>query len=471
MAEAHEPEGRDRTGAEPANEWPAASRRLIGGFWEKAGAMALPRDTRGEGYGELLRTHSVEIAYCTLFVFTSSFGQTFFLSLFSPYWATALGLSSGTMGLVYGLATLAAGMLLPLSGRWLDSAPSGRAGLVAFGGLVAACLLAAEVSSLWMLALAMFLLRFFGQGMCVNVGLTRAARWFDYNRGKAVSLAVVGFPLGEALLPVSVILLIHVLGWRWAWVAVAAVCALVLAPAAAMLLARRRAQYGMAQPPEGGRAATRAEFLEVLRDWRFYAMLVVTGPVPFVGTGIIFFQGMIAEARGWHAAVVPTGFIVFALVRALFSISAGAWADRLGSLRLLAVPTTLFGAGLGFLTLDSPAFAYVFFALFGVGFGASSGVMTTAWTELFGAQRIGLIRGLSGAVGVAATALSPMAFGWAHEAGVPLNAVLWGSVAFMIVCAWPMCGLLARYGRRTGAAAGANRHAGRGGGPLENTGA
>jgi hypothetical protein len=154
----------------------------------------------------------VEIAYCTLFVFTSSFGQTFFLSLFSPHWGAALGLSAGTLGLVYGLATLAAGALLPLSGRWLDSAPSGRAGLVTFGGLTTACLVAAAVSNLWLLAAAMFLLRFFGQGMCVNVGLTRAARWFDHNRGKAVSLAVTGFPLGEAVLPIAR----HCSSTRWA---------------------------------------------------------------------------------------------------------------------------------------------------------------------------------------------------------------------------------------------------------------
>ena len=47
-----------------------------------------------------------------------------------------------------------------------------------------------------------------------------------------------------------------------------------------------------------------------------------------------------------------------------------------------------------------------------------------------------------------ATAPSPMAFGWAHDAGVPLNGVLWGSAVFMAVCAWPMCGVLARYGHR-----------------------
>ncbi|HEX9785867.1 MAG TPA: hypothetical protein VGA56_24455 [Opitutaceae bacterium] len=62
-------------------------------------------------------------------------------------------------------------------------------------------------------------------------------------------------------------------------------------------------------------------------------MLAVTAPVPFVGTGVIFFQGTIGEIRGWSPAVFPTGFMLFAIVRALFSLSAGAWVDRIGSVR------------------------------------------------------------------------------------------------------------------------------------------
>ncbi len=452
MAQTHEPGNLERTTAN-LELWASSSVRMVAGFWEKAGALALPRDTHGEGYRALLKTRRIEIAYCTLFVFASSLGQTFLLSLFSPHWSAALDLSPAAMGSLYCGATLAGGLLLPMTGNWLDRAPSGRAGLAAYGGLFAGCLLAASVSSVWTLALALFVLRFSGQGVSVNVGITRVTRWFEHNRGKALSLTVLGFPLGEAVLPITVTVLIGALGWRGAWLALAAVCVLVVAPSASVLLAKRRAKYGLAQAPETSPPSSWAERMAVLRDWRFYAMLVVTVPVPFAGTGIIFFQSTIAETRGWGPAIVPTGFVVFALVRALFSLSAGAWVDRIGSLRLLAAPTTLFAAGVACLTFDSPLFAYAFFALLGVGFGAASGVMTTAWADLFGAERIGQVRGLSGVVGVGATAIAPMVFGWALEIGIPINTLLWGNVLFIAGCTWPMCVVLARRGQHAPRAA------------------
>ena len=237
-------------------------------------------------------------------------------------------------------------------------------------------------------------------------------------------------------------------GWRWTWVALAGICGLVLAPTAFLLLARRRTLHGRSQAPPLPREPDRAERRGLLADWRFYAMLTVTAPVPFVGTGVIFFQGTIAELRGWSAAVFPTGFMLFAATRALFALSAGAWVDRIGSLRLLALPTTLFATGLVALTQPSPVFAYVFFVFLGVGFGASSGVMTTAWADLFGSRRLGLIKGISGSVAVVIAAAAPVAFGWAFDAGIPLNGILWTCVAFMAALAWPMSVLLKRKGRR-----------------------
>jgi len=422
----------------------SASLRVLAGFWEKAGAWALPRDARGEGYGQVLRTRSVEIGFCTLFVFASGWGQTFLLSIFQPHWRAALDLSTGEMGTLYGAATLASGLLLPLAGRWLDRASSGLAAGVTLAGLTAAALLSAVASHVAVLALALFALRFFGQGVSSNVGTTRAARWFEHNRGKAVSLAALGFPLGEAVLPITVTSLIALLGWRWAWVTLAGLCAGVLAPAAFGLLARRRARHGRSHAPASARESQPSERRGLLRDWRFYAMLAVTSPVPFVGTGVIFFQSTIAAARGWSPTVFPTGFIVFAIVRALFSLSAGAWADRIGAVRLLAAPTTLFALGLACLAQPSPVFAYAFFALLGVGFGASSGVMTTAWTDLFGAHRIGLIKGLSSSVAVILTALAPIVFGWVFEAGFTLETILWTCAGGMITISWPMALALRR---------------------------
>lgn len=429
---------------------PAPPLRLIAGFWEKAGAWALPRDARGEGYADLLRGRKADIGFCMLFIFASGWGQTFVLSLFQPHWRATLGLSNAAIGALYGGATLASGLLLPAAGRWLDRTPTGRAAAVTLAGLMLGSLLAAAAYHVWLLAVALFTLRFFGQGMSTNVGITRAARWFDHNRGKAVSLATLGFPLAEAVLPAAATLLIALAGWRGAWLVFAGVCAATLMPAAFALLASRRKRHGRSAggDPEA-RPAPLAERRGLLRDWRFYAMLTVTAPVPFVGTGVIFFQGTIGEARGWSAAVFPTGFVLFAAVRALFALSAGAWVDRVGSLRLLALPTTLFAFGLLVLTRPEPVCAYIFFAMLGIGFGASSGIMITAWTDLFGVQRIGLIKGMSSSVAIVSTALAPVVFGLLFEAGVPHNAIFLGGAAFMVSCSWPMSLLLARRGAMT----------------------
>ncbi|HUG09802.1 MAG TPA: MFS transporter [Opitutaceae bacterium] len=418
--------------------------RIVAGFWEKAGAWALPRDSRGEGYGPILRERWVEISFCTLFVFASSWGQTFLLSIFQPSWREELSLSKGAMGALYGGATLASGLLLPLAGRWLDRAPSDRAAAVTLAGLAIGGLIAAAASEVWMLALALFALRFFGQGLSANVGVTRAARWFEHNRGKAVSLAGLGFPLGEAVLPAVVTILIGVMGWRWAWVALAGIAVAVLGPVAYALLRRRRAARGLSKPLPTRRTHDHGARGSLMRDWRFYGMLAVTAPVPFVGTGVIFFQGTIAADRGWPASVFPTGFILFAVIRALFSLSAGAWVDRVGSLRLLAAPTTLFALGLVLLTQPSPAFAFGFFALLGVGFGAASGVMTTAWTDLFGAHRIGLVKSLSSSFAVICAALAPIVFGYALDAGVSIESILWICAAAMVAISWPMSVILRR---------------------------
>ncbi len=86
--------------------------RVLAGFWEKAGAWAVPVDSRGEGYWTVARQNTPQVGFCLLFVFASSWGQTFLLSVFQPSWMQALAIGPGTMGAIYGGATLASGLLL-----------------------------------------------------------------------------------------------------------------------------------------------------------------------------------------------------------------------------------------------------------------------------------------------------------------------------------------------------------------------
>jgi sugar phosphate permease len=68
-----------------------------------------------------------------------------------------------------------------------------------------AALLMALGTQVWMLVLAVFLLRFCGQGMFGHIKLTAMARWFVATRGRAMAITNLGYPLGEALLPVPVL--------------------------------------------------------------------------------------------------------------------------------------------------------------------------------------------------------------------------------------------------------------------------
>lgn len=418
---------------------------MIAGFWEKAGGWLLPRDAQGEGYWELARTRAPQVGFCLLFVFASGIGQTFLLSIFQPHWMRELGVSSTQMGALYGGATLASGLVLSWTGRWLDSLPARRTGLLVLTGLAVFSAGAACVSTPWMLAAVLFGLRFFGQGLSSNVGMTCAARWFSHNRGKAVTLARLGFPLGEAVLPGLVTFSLVALGWRWTWGALAGV-AVLLMPVASALIARHPAadldcEAAESAPcPGGTRRALR-------HDPRFYAMLAVTSPLPFIATGLIFFQGALAEERGWNPAVFATGFVIFAVVRAACSLSAGSWVDRIGAMRLLPLPAVTLGLGLACLARPEPVWAYLFFCGMGVSFGSSGAIATAAWTEMFGTAKIGSIRALSSSVSVFVTAAAPAAFGLALGHGVSVQTLVLGSAALMLGVAWPLSVALRRVHR------------------------
>lgn len=422
--------------------------RLFAGFWEKAGGLIAPHDARGEGYWQVATQNGPQIGFCLLFVFCSSWGQTFLLSIFQPHWMQTLSLDAGQMGAIYGGATLASGFLLAWAGRWLDRTSALRAGVVTLAGLAVFSLLAAAVTEAWMLALALFGLRFFGQGLSSNVGMTNAARWFSHNRGKAISLAGLGFPMGEILLPGLVTLVILAAGWRSAWLMLAALLVVVALPLARALVLRHDntdTDHEAAEARAGGNGSGRRA---ILRDWRFHAMLGLMAPLPFVGTGVVFFQASIAGERGWNPAVFATGFMVFASVRATCSLSAGAWVDRLGAVRLLPVPPFAFAVGLAFLFAPEPGWAYLFFVGMGVSFGSSGAIMTAAWTELFGVANIGTIRGLSSSVGVFITATAPVVFGLALSQGMPFEGLILGSAGSMMLIAWPLSVAVRRARRR-----------------------
>ena len=148
-----------------------------------------------------LRENARWLAAGFLLALGSSFGQTFFIAIFSEPLRLVFNLSHGEFGTIYMVGTLLSAAFLVQLGQLADTMPARRLSLLLTVCLAAACLAMAMVSS-WMILIAVvFSLRLFGQGLLSHLSQTTMARWCNATRGRALAIASFGYPTGEALVP------------------------------------------------------------------------------------------------------------------------------------------------------------------------------------------------------------------------------------------------------------------------------
>ena len=153
-------------------------------------------------YLRFLRDNSAFLSAGVLICFTSSFGQTYFISLFADGIKADFSLTDGEWGLAYTVATTTSAMAMVLAGGLTDRLRVRHLAMVAAGGLALSSLAMANAQSVIALIATVLALRFFGQGLMTHISAVAMARWFVATRGKALSVASMGFALGQAI-PVS----------------------------------------------------------------------------------------------------------------------------------------------------------------------------------------------------------------------------------------------------------------------------
>ncbi|MEE2038802.1 MFS transporter [Nocardiopsis sp. CT-R113] len=353
----------------------------------------------------------------------SAFGQTFFVSLFAGDIRAEYGLSHGEFGSLFMFATLASALALTQIGSVVDR--SGSAGVV-FGVFVflaagaVAMALSAHVVALFG---ALFLLRLFGQGMMTHTSFTLMGRWFGRERGRATSVATLGLNTGEALLPLAVVSLVALVGWRGTWWA-AVVLLLVLAwPVAALMRAEREpAPVSEEGPGLRARDWTRRQ---TLRDPCFYLVAAAMAAPALVGNTVFFHQVYLVESRGWAPAAFATAFTVYAVTTVVFNLVGGQLVDRFSAMRLVPVYLLPLGVGLFVLAAVPGQWgAFAFMALYGVTNGLSLSLFGAVWPEIYGITHLGSIRSVIVAIMVFASAAGPGTAGLLIDAGVPYPAQL-----------------------------------------------
>ena len=176
------------------------------------------------------------LAFGVLLTSFSSFGQTFFVSLFSAEIRADFGLSHGGFGLLYSLSTLAGGILVMWLGRLIDKIDLRLYAMLTCAFLAASCVFLSVAGSVIVLFLALTTLRLAGQGLMSHIALTTMSRYFETGRGKAMSVAILGYPAGQAVFPLLAVATAAALGWREAWMAFGLGLAVILLPLVPWLL-------------------------------------------------------------------------------------------------------------------------------------------------------------------------------------------------------------------------------------------
>ncbi|UCH75748.1 MAG: MFS transporter [Rhodospirillales bacterium] len=385
-----------------------------------------------------LRIHGRLIGFGFFMYFCSSAGQTFFIALFGGELRADFGLSHGTFGTIYAVATLASAATLIWIGRLIDRVrlPLFAAGVLA--GLAGVSLLTSAIWSAAALAVALFGLRLFGQGLSGHTAATAMGRYFEAERGRALSIAVMGLPAGKFVLPSLVVAGLAVTDWRSLWLVTAIVLAAAI-PLVFVLLdghgARDTALRLRRETGKSGGTGDRA-LGAVLRDAGLWLRLPALLATPAIFTGLIFHQVHLAAAKGWPLSLIAGSFSVFAVASIAGTLGAGPLVDRVGARRLVSVflaPLLLscLALGLG----NDPLAAPLFLGLMGLATGISFVIGGALWPELYGTTHLGAIRAFTQAVMVFATGFAPAAVGLAIDGGVSVERIALACAAYCLVAA------------------------------------
>ena len=362
-------------------------------------------------YFRLIRQSPKVLGLGFVYAFFSSYGQTFYISLSVPHLTEEFNFSPGQWGSLYSGVNVLSALCLPFLGSKLDQTPLAPYTRNVSFGLAAACLLLAVASHPLMIALALFGLRLTGQGLLSLMATATMARLFHQRRGKALSIATMGFPLGETVFPAFTVILIHHWGWRPTWGLAAAALILILYPLASYLIRNGDLSLGK-DHPSSPLAALSWNRRQVLGHWQFYTLIPTYIAPGFLATGLILYQFSLADEKGWSHTLMASSFVCFGLGRLVFAFLTGPFIDRFSARQLFSLQLIPLAVAMVILArFQHPLSAFLYNGLIGISLGIGSSTSSALWAELYGTRHLGAIKSLMSTIGITCTALSPILVG------------------------------------------------------------
>ena len=359
------------------------------------------------------------ILFGFIFTFFSSFGQSYFLGLFNSSIRDALSITHGQFGTIYASATLCSSLLLIWVGKKIDDVNIFKFALFVIILLSFACFFFSKVSSVFLLFIAIFLMRFSGQGMMSHTASTTISRYFTRTRGRALSISWFGLSSAEFIMPVLMVYLLTIIDWQNLWL-IFSITVLIILPIASFLLIKNLNLDSREASDENIKEVEIKQWSrrEVIKDYRFYIISLNMLAMPWIFTGFAVFQSFIQTSKGWGPYVIAQSFMSYSILSVLTLFLSGFLIDKFTSRKLLIymnIPLLFSVVVLYF--FDTPITAFLFLGLVGISNGFANILGSSTWAELYGVKYLGSIKALTTALMVFATAFGTALFGLLIDLG------------------------------------------------------
>ena len=366
------------------------------------------------------------ILFGFIFTFFSSFGQSYFLGLFNSSIRETLSITHGQFGTIYASATLCSSLLLIWVGKKIDDVNILKFAFFVIILLSFACFFFSKISSVLLLFVAIFLMRFSGQGLMSHTASTTISRYFTKTRGKALSISWFGLSSAEFIMPVLMVYLLTIISWQNLWV-IFSITVLIFLPIVSFLLIKNLNLDSRESKDENIKDEEIKQWkrIEVIKDYRFYIISLNMLAMPWIFTGFAVFQSFVQTSKGWGPYTIAQSFMSYSIFSVLTLFLSGYLIDKFTSRKLLIfmnIPLLLSAIVLFF--FDTPIIAFVFLGLVGISNGFANILGSSTWAELYGVKHIGSIKALTTALMVFATAFGTALYGFLIDIGFTIEEIV-----------------------------------------------
>jgi len=375
------------------------------------------------------------ILFGFIFTFFSSFGQSYFLGLFNSSIREALSITHGQFGSIYASATLCSSLLLIWVGKKIDDVNIFKFAFFVTILLSFACFFFSKITSIFLLFIAIFLMRFSGQGMMSHTASTTISRYFTKTRGRALSISWFGLSSAEFILPVLMVYLLTILDWQNLWL-IFSITVLIVLPISSYLLIKNLNLDSRETESEDIKEIEIKQWkrVEVIKDYRFYIISLNMLAMPWIFTGFAVFQSFIQTSKGWGPYVIAQSFMSYSILSVLTLFLSGFLIDKFTSRKLLIymnIPLLL--AVIVLILFDTSITAFIFLGLVGISNGFANILGSSTWAELYGVKYLGSIKALTTALMVFATAFGTALFGFLIDIGFTVGNIAAVSGAYIFL--------------------------------------